>query len=61
MRDFQTWLITQVIADRGAAGTVTIELPVCPEGHYPVHIVKVVPEQYRYVGSAMYVKALCRQ
>ena len=27
----------------------------------PVHIAKVVPEQYRYVGSAVYVNALCRQ
>ena len=27
----------------------------------PVHIAKVVPEQYRYVGSALYVNALRRQ
>ena len=27
----------------------------------PVHIARVVPEQYRYVGSAVYVNALCRQ
>ena len=27
----------------------------------PVHIAKVVPEEYRYVGSAVYVNALCRQ
>ena len=27
----------------------------------PVHIAEVVPEQYRYVGSAVYVNALCRQ
>ena len=26
-----------------------------------VHIAKVVPEQYRYVGSVVYVNALCRQ
>ena len=26
-----------------------------------VHIGKVVPEQYRYVGSAVCVNALCRQ
>ena len=27
----------------------------------PVHIAEVMPEQYRYVGSAVYVNALCRQ
>ena len=27
----------------------------------PVHIAEVVPEQYRYVGSAVNVNALCRQ
>ena len=26
-----------------------------------VHIAKVVPEQYRYVRSAVYVNTLCRQ
>ena len=26
-----------------------------------VHIAIVVPEHYRYVGSAVYVNALCRQ
>ena len=30
-------------------------------GEGPVHIAEVVPEQYRYVGSAVYVNALCRQ
>ena len=31
MRDFQTWLITQVMATRGAACQVISELPVCPD------------------------------
>ena len=30
MRDFQTWLITQVTAARGAACQFPSELPVCP-------------------------------
>ena len=30
MRDFQTWLITQVTAARGAACQFLSELPVCP-------------------------------
>ena len=30
MRDFQTWLITQVMVARGAACQVISELPVCP-------------------------------
>ena len=30
MRDFQTWLITQVTAARGAACQFLTELPVCP-------------------------------
>ena len=29
-RDFQTWLITQVTATRGAACQFPSELPVCP-------------------------------
>ena len=31
MRDFQTWLITQVSVARGAACQVISELPVCPD------------------------------
>ena len=31
MRDFQTWLITQVTAARGAACQFLGELPVCPD------------------------------
>ena len=31
MRDFQTWLITQVTVARGAACQVISELPVCPD------------------------------
>ena len=31
MRDFQTWLITQVMVARGAACQVISELPVCPD------------------------------
>ena len=31
MRDFQTWLVMQVAAARGAVGRVTSELPVCPD------------------------------
>ncbi len=31
MRDFQTWLITQVTVTRGAACQVISELPVCPD------------------------------
>ena len=32
MRDFQTWLITQVSAARGAACQFPSELHVCPDG-----------------------------
>ena len=31
MRDFQTWLITQVMVTRGAACQVISELLVCPD------------------------------
>ena len=31
MRDFQTWLITQVMVARGAACQVISELPVCSD------------------------------
>ena len=31
MRDFQTWLITQVMVAIGAACQVISELPVCPD------------------------------
>ena len=31
MRDFQTWLVTQVMVARGAACQVISELPVCPD------------------------------
>ena len=31
MRDFQKWLITQVMVARGAACQVISELPVCPD------------------------------
>ena len=31
MRDFQTWLITQVTVARGAACQIISELPVCPD------------------------------
>ena len=31
MRDFKTWLITQVTVARGAAGRVTSDLPVCSD------------------------------
>ena len=31
MRDFQTWLITQVMVARGAACQFMSELPVCPD------------------------------
>ena len=35
MREFQTWLIMQVMVARGAACQVKSELPVCPG--YPVY------------------------
>ena len=31
LRDFQTWLITQVMVARGAACQFISELPVCPD------------------------------
>ena len=42
MRDFQTWLITQVMVARGAACQFISELPVCPD--YTVYTSQAVEQ-----------------
>ena len=42
MRDFQTWLIMQVMVARGAACQVISELPVCPD--YTVYTSQVAEQ-----------------
>ena len=50
MRDFQTWLITQVAAARGAACQFPSELPVCPG--CSVYNSQAAEQEYRPLETA---------